>query len=69
MKIRSDLIGVVIVTTSEGTTITLNPGDEVPGGVEVGDHLTVEPEAEEAPDDANPGDEVPETPKPRTRKR
>ena len=104
MKIRSDLIGVVILTTTEGTTLTLNPGDEVPEGIVVGDHLTAEPEPEsenagddvadetpagaadevpegvevgdhltvaagEAPDDSNPGDEVPETPKRRTRKR
>ena len=67
MRIRRDLVGVVVLTTAEGATLTLNPGDEVPEGVEVGDHLTVA--AGEAPDDANPGDEVPETPKRRTRKR
>ena len=66
MKIRSDLVGVVVLTTADGTALTLNPGDEVPEGVVVGDHLTHEPE--EATE-ANPGDEVPESPKPRTRKR
>lgn len=40
MKIRDDLVGVVIATTSDGTTVTLNAGDEVPEGVVVGDHLT-----------------------------
>lgn len=43
MKIRSDLKGVVYVQ-SEGGVACLAAGDTVPDGVDVGEHLTAEPE-------------------------
>lgn len=40
MKIRPDLIGVVVVRDADYAAVTLRAGDEVPEGVTVGDHLT-----------------------------
>ena len=40
--IREDLVGVVFVATENGSPIMLKAGDEVPEGVTVGDHLTVD---------------------------
>lgn len=48
MKIRTDLAGVVTAYDAEGTQYTLMAGDEVPDGVEIGDHVT------------EAGDEVPD---------
>lgn len=43
MKIRSDLEGVVYVHTHGGVAC-LAAGDTVPDGVDVGEHLTTEPD-------------------------
>lgn len=43
MKIRDDLVGVVHVSG-----VVLTAGDTIPDGVIVGDHLTVEDEADGA---------------------
>ena len=64
IKIREDLEGVVVVTAGPGATITLAAGDDVPEGVEVGEHLLgAEPAAEESAEAAeeSPADE-PEAP-------
>lgn len=45
-KIREDLEGVVVIGTG-GDPIILHPGDDVPEGVELGDHVLA-------------GDDVPE---------
>ena len=45
-KIREDLEGVVVIGTG-GDPIVLHPGDDVPEGVELGDHVLA-------------GDDVPE---------
>ena len=37
-RIRDDLEGVVIVAT-DGNPIVLKAGDDIPDGVEVGDHV------------------------------
>ena len=47
-KIRPDLVGVVTITTEAGVVI-LAAGDQIPDGIEVGDHLVAEPEAAETP--------------------
>ena len=50
--IRDDLVGVVTAYDATGVSVVLVAGDDVPEGVEVGDHLlagAVEPEAATAP--------------------
>lgn len=42
MKIRNDLVGAVVVASETGTPLILKAGDEVPEGVTVGDHVTVD---------------------------
>ena len=49
--IREDLVGVVLVATENGAPIMLKAGDEVPEGVTVGDHLTVDDEPITTQDD------------------
>ena len=56
MKIRKDLVGVVFVATENGSPIMLKAGDEVPEGVTVGDHLTVDDEPITTPDDGQDDD-------------
>lgn len=52
MRIRSDLEGVVYVPGDDGELLCLAAGDDVPRGVDVGEHLTTEPaEPAEAPDE------------------
>ena len=69
MKIRKDLVGVVFVATENGSPIMLKAGDEVPEGVTVGDHLTVDDEPITTPDDDGGQDDAdkPE-PKPKSRR-
>ncbi|MUL47601.1 hypothetical protein FZI85_25130 [Mycobacterium sp. CBMA293] len=55
MKIRSDLEGVVYVQ-SEGGVVCLAAGDTVPDGVDVGEHLTIEP-AEPTEDETTDSDD------------
>lgn len=50
--IRKDLVGVVYVAAQDnGSPIMLKAGDEVPEGVTVGDHLTVDDEPITTQDD------------------
>ena len=51
MKIRNDLVGAVVVASETGTPLILKAGDEVPEGVTVGDHVTVDDEPITTPDD------------------
>ena len=73
MKIRKDLVGVVFVATENGSPIMLKAGDEVPEGVTVGDHLTVDEPTTDTDDDGQ-DDGKPDTddgkpePKPKTRR-
>ena len=70
MKIRKDLVGVVCVAAQDnGSPIMLKAGDEVPEGVTVGDHLTVDDEPITTPDDDGGQDDAdkPE-PKPKSRR-
>ncbi|CAM4134752.1 hypothetical protein NONI108955_10985 [Nocardia ninae] len=53
MKIRGDLIGVVLVQTDAGL-LTLAAGDVVPDGVSVGNHVLADQVTEPAPVDAEP---------------
>ncbi len=59
MRIRSDLEGVVYAQ-SEGGVVCLEAGDTVPDGVEIGEHLTTEPEdlddADESSSDSDSDD-------------
>lgn len=48
-KIRTDLEGVVVALDSNGTGITLYPGDTVPEGVEVGAHVLDGKPSKDAP--------------------
>ena len=80
--IREDLVGVVFVATENGSPIMLKAGDEVPEGVTVGDHLTVDEPTTDTDDDgqddgtleADGQDDKPDTddgkpePKPKTRR-
>lgn len=43
MKIRDDLNGVVTAYDEGGVLVVLNPGDDVPDGVEVGEHVLETP--------------------------
>lgn len=38
-KISDDLVGVVTAYNAAGEPVTLKAGDDVPAGVEVGDHV------------------------------
>lgn len=55
MKIRSDLEGVVYVQT-EGGVACLAAGDTVPDGVDIGEHLTTEPEDLDTADESDAPD-------------
>lgn len=48
-KIRNDIDGVVLAFDANGTAVTLNPGDTVPDGVDVGDHVLAGKAAAEKP--------------------
>lgn len=48
MKIREDLTGVVTAYDEGGVLVVLHPGDDVPDGVEVGEHA-LEATAKKAP--------------------
>jgi hypothetical protein len=38
-KVRDDLEGVVTAYDEGGVAVTLSAGDDIPAGVEVGDHV------------------------------
>ena len=71
MKIRNDLVGAVVVASETGTPLILKAGDEVPEGVTVGDHVTVdEPTTttdDDGQDDGTPDDDGQDADKPDTK--
>ena len=61
-SVREDLEGVVTAYDAAGVPVTLSAGDDIPEGVEVGEHVLADGEQVEEVKDEGDADKVPTEP-------